>query len=321
MFSLIRYPSLLSCFLFDVLIPTLNEWKEREKGNTMSRRIDAAAVGRILESILFLRSASLTELVGGEKAPLTLPHGSRCDRSNPTKAESAMQSAQEYVRDSILAAVEIEAASPPLTESALTAEEGALSACMTNAGALTEKAWQPRKEIGSALEGRDLHQVDLAGVRLSASFNRSNLADATLVGSYFAHCTFNSCVLRRADLSGGQFHSCTFMSADAGSVKARRAHFSHCVFHRADLCDWDAAGATFFRCSFTMSDLSRWRVDGQTTVITPTDWGRCRRLDWQMKPGSRQRECRVVCDAHAVHARSLGPPQKSACRFVTKEKW
>lgn len=281
----------------------------------MSRRVDAAAVGRILESVLLLRSAKLTELVKEEKrtrilSSQPLPH------SAAAPLETAAQSAQDYLRACILDAVEVKAApSSPSDESALTIVENALPANATATTASVGKAsWQPRREIGSALEGRDLYQVDLSGARLSASFNRSNLASSNLIGSYFAHCTFNSCTLHLADLSGCQFHSCTFMSTNANAIKARRALFSHCVFHRADLRDWDAAGATFFQCSFTMSDLSRWHVDGQTTIIQPTDWGRCRRLDWQMKPGSGVRECRVFGDANVMHALSLGPAHKSACQ-------
>ncbi|KPA81226.1 hypothetical protein ABB37_03646 [Leptomonas pyrrhocoris] len=278
----------------------------------MGRRIDSAAVGRILESVLLLRSARLTGILSRGESPLLPPHSSTAIAGARLEAESAIRSAREYLRDALLDAVEIEASSS--AGSSLVVVEDPRLASSKKGVMLTEKTWEPRKEIGSVLEGRDLRQMDLSGARLSASFNRSDLTDAALVGSYFAHCTFNSCVVHNADLSGGQFHSCTFMSTDASRVTARRAHFSHCTFHRADLCDWDACGATFFQCSFTMSDLSRWHVDGQTTVIKPVDWGRCRRLNWTMKPGSGLRECRVVGDVNAMGALSLGPPHRPGCR-------
>ncbi|KPI84171.1 hypothetical protein ABL78_6777 [Leptomonas seymouri] len=284
----------------------------------MSRRMDSAAVGRILEAVLLLRSARITALVNSGESPTLPPRSSVRSADSRLEVDSAVRSAQENARDALLDAVEIEASSP--AGSALTVAKDPRSTSSEEAAMFTRRMWQPRKEIGSVLEGRDLRHMDLSGVRLSASFNRCDLADAALVGSYFANCTFNACALHRADLSGGQFHSCTFVSTDASGATACRAHFSHCTFHRADLCNWDASGATFFQCSFTMSDLSRWRVDGQTTVIKPIDWGRCRRLNWSMKPGSGLRECRVVGDLNTVNALSLPPPQKSACRPLFNSK-
>lgn len=286
----------------------------------MSRRVDAAAVSRILESVFLLRSAKLTGLVASAKAPRFSHDAQRQGAATHSSVNEAVRSAKDYFRDSILDAVEIEAPPAPSSESALAVVQTSLTTIDNDITAPSAKSWQPRREVGTVLEGRDLSSLDLSGVRLSASFNRSSLAHASLTGSYFAHCTFNSCDLRGADLAGCQFHSCTFMSADARDVNAHRAHFSHCTFHRADLCSWNATGATFFQCAFTLSDLTRWKVDGQTTVIKPTDWGRCRRLDWQMKPGSTVRQCRVVGDMSAVHALSLGPAHASACQRAFKTK-
>lgn len=266
----------------------------------MSRRVNAAAVGQILESLFLLRSSRLAE--SAVTGPLSTPHSA---------TEEATSAARGLLRDSLLAAVEIAASDAEGTSLAVTGQAVTLSKAPVPSGTA---AWVPRAEVGTVLEGRDLHLIDLSGARLSASFNRSDLTEALFLGTCAAHCTFNSCELRRADLSGAQFHSCTFLSADATGVVARRAHFSHCVFHRADLSDWDASGATFFQCTFTLSDLSRWLVDGQTTVVKPTGWGRCRRLEWRMKPGSAVRECRVVGDAGAAGALSLAPAARSACR-------
>lgn len=277
----------------------------------MSRRIDSRAVARILEAAFLLRSARLSTLASdGQTAPSS-SQTSGHSAGTRSATDPATRSARGYLRESVLNAVEIGASSS--RGSALTVAEESHLARKKDAAAVAERLWRPRKEIGTALEGRDLHLIDLSGARLSASFNRSNLSGAVLAGCYFAHCTFNSCVLRTADLSGGEFHSCTFMSTDAENVKACRAHFSHCTFHRANLCNWDASGATFFQCSFTMSDLSRWHVDGQTTVIKPADWGRCRRLSWRMAPRSGVRGCSVIGDSKTMHALSLGPPQQSAC--------
>ncbi|KAK7199989.1 Pentapeptide repeats (9 copies) [Novymonas esmeraldas] len=269
----------------------------------MSRHANAAAAGRILESLFLLRSSRLVESVTDGPAPAP----------DSSSEEGATHSARQLLREAVLGAVEIEAVAGNTHTSVPAVQPSPLTKGHA-APALSATAWRPRREIGTVLEGRDLHKIDLAGGRVSASFSRSDLSESLLLGTYFANCTFNSCDLCRADMSGAQFHSCTFLSADATAAVARRAHFSHCVFHRADLSDWDAAGATFFQCSFAMSDLSRWHVDGQTTVVKPTDWGRCRRLDWVMKPGSPSRQCRVVGDASATAALSLAPAEESACR-------
>ncbi|KAG5464102.1 hypothetical protein LSCM1_00282 [Leishmania martiniquensis] len=277
----------------------------------MSRRVNAAAIGKILEALFLLRSSRLAETFTTEFVPSV---SSDCSaQESGSNSGAAVDCARSLLRDSVLSAVEIESTQAgPSSLLTVQADPSAI-ARRSSVPSSSATAWCPRREIGTVLEGRDLQGIDLSGTRLSASFNRSDLSEANLLGTYFAHCTFNSCDLRKANLAGTQFHSCTFLSTDASAATACQALFSHCVFHRADLSEWDAAGATFFQCSFTLSDLSRWSVDGQTTVVKPTDWGRCRRLDWIMKPGSSVRECRVVGDANATRALSLAPAEGSSC--------
>ncbi|GET93346.1 hypothetical protein, conserved [Leishmania tarentolae] len=284
---------------------------ERRDCAAMSRRVNAEAVGQILEALFLLRSSRLAETSTAESAS-SVALG--CSTPKPgSTSKAAVDSARRLLRGCVLTAVEIEPMHPD--PSSLLVIEGDPSTAVKRSPFSSSSAavWRPRKEIGTVLEGRDLHRIDLSGTRLSASFNRSDLSEAILLGTYFAHSTFNLCDLRRANLSGAEFHSCTFLSTNASAAVARRAHFSHCTFHRADLSNWDAAGATFFQCSFTLSDLSRWSLDGQTTVVNPTNWGRCRRLDWVMKPGSSVRECCVIGDANTTNALSLAPAEKSSC--------
>ncbi|CBZ26120.1 conserved hypothetical protein [Leishmania mexicana MHOM/GT/2001/U1103] len=284
---------------------------ERRDCAAMSRRVNAEAVGQILEALFLLRSSRLAETTTTGSAS-SVPSG--CSTPEPgSTSEDAVDCARRLLRDCVLTAVEIEPAQPDPSSLLAVEADPSIAVKKSHFSLSSAAAWRPRREIGAVLEGRDLHRIDLSGTRLSASFNRSDLSEAVLLGTYFAHCTFNLCDLRRANMAGAQFHSCTFLSTDMSAAAVRRAHFSHCIFHRADLSDWDAAGATFFQCSFTLSDLSRWSLDGQTTVVSPTDWGRCRRLDWVMKPGSSVRECRVVGDANATTALSLAPAEKSSC--------
>ncbi|KAG5465575.1 hypothetical protein CUR178_00282 [Leishmania enriettii] len=279
----------------------------------MSRRVNAAAVGQILEALFLLRSSRLTEASTIGLAPSV---SSECSTQvSGSTSGAAVDCARSLLRDCVLTAVEIESAQADPSSTLTIQADPSVTAEKSTLPLNSAAAWRPRKEIGTVLEGRDLHRINLSGTRLSASFNRSDLSEATFLGTYFAHCTFNSCDLRSASLEGAQFHSCTFLSTGASAAVARRALFSHCVFHRADLSDWDAAGAIFFHCSFALSDLSRWSVDGQTTMVRPTDWGRCRRLDWTMKPGSSARECRVIGDANTTRALSLAPAERSSCHL------
>ncbi|CAJ1012758.1 putative Pentapeptide repeat (8 copies)/Pentapeptide repeat (9 copies) [Leishmania naiffi] len=279
----------------------------------MSRRVNTEAMGQILEALFLLRSSRLAEASTDGSAPSVSSEYST--QKTSLTSGTAVDCARHLLRDSVLSAIEIESTQPDSSSLLIIKADPSVTAKKSAYSLSSSAAWRPRKEIGTVLEGRDLHRIDLSGTRLSASFNRSDLSEAILIGTYFAHCTFNLCDLRKANLAGAQFYSCTFLSTDASAAAARRAHFSHCVFHRADLSDWDAAGATFFQCSFTLSDLSRWSVDGQTTVVKPTSWGRCRRLDWVMRPGSSVRECRVVGDANTTTALSLAPAEKSSCNL------
>ncbi|KAG5490148.1 hypothetical protein JKF63_00267 [Porcisia hertigi] len=282
----------------------------------MSRRVNAAAISQILEAFFLLRSSRLAEFstVGSERSASSVSS----TQEPASTSKYALDCARCLLRESLLSAVEIEGIQSG-SSSLLAVETNPSLADKKSTPSSSAPAWRPRREIGTVLEGRDLHRIDLSGTRLSASFNRVDLSEALLLGTYFAHCTFNSSDLRKANLAGAQFHSCTFLSTDASDVIACRAYFSHCVFHRADLSHWDAAGATFFQCSFTMSDLSHWYVDGQTVVVKPIDWGRCRRLDWVMKPGSSLRECRVVGDASAMSSASLAPAEKSSCHPLRRQ--
>ncbi|CAJ09227.1 conserved hypothetical protein [Leishmania major strain Friedlin] len=307
---------LFFCFLISHHLSTLPNTEaallhERRDCAAMSRRVNTEAVSQILEALVLLRSSRLAETSTAGSASSVSSGYSTLEPGSTS--EAAVDCARRLLRDCVVSAIEIEPTQPDPSSLLVAEADPSMAAKKSPFSLSSAAAWRPRREIGAVLEGRDLHRIDLSGTRLSASFNRSDLSEAVLLGTYFAHCTFNLCDLRKANMAGAQFHSCTFLSTDASAAAARRAHFSHCMFHRADLSDWDAAGATFFQCSFTLSDLSRWSLDGQTTVVSPTDWGRCRRLDWVMKPGSSVRECRVFGDANAANALSLAPAEKSSC--------
>lgn len=287
-------------------------------GPQMSLRVSTAIVGELLEALFLLRSCRLHAL---PQKNSTKPKQLAQSDLLPIPESPAVEAAKDLVRAIVLEATEIETSTSPSLPSE--SQNGSavihpVSSAVSGStiAAAGAKKLHPRYEIGTALEGRDLRRIDLAGSRITFSVNRSDLSGASFVGTFFAHCTFNVSSLYGAEISGAKFSSCTFVGTSAVGVVARCSHFSHCIFQRADLRQWDSSGATFFRCSFTLCDMSQWKVDGQTTIISPIDWARCRRLDWIMHPGSRVRECRVVNEnGSAEHALSLPPREgpRSSC--------
>lgn len=275
----------------------------------MERRLSRPAISAILEALRTHRKAALLSLPCSTpcfRAALPLPlDGSSTQQ--PDRGLSALTDVEKLTRDAVREAVlrasEIQRAPSPTSS---THDE--------TWGTKNAKASTPQAEVGSVLEGRRLHQLDLSGTRLAASFNRSDLSQCNFTGSYVAHSTFNLARLRCADLSGAQVHSCTFYSCDAVGVNARRARFSHCVFRQADLRGWCVCGATFFHCTFTLCDLSEWEFDGETVVVEPTDWSRCRRLKWRTSKSCPLHECRVV-GPHAARALSLPPATRTGPTF------
>lgn len=251
----------------------------------MQRKLAVASIASILEALSIKREATLLALASEDGATAEEPSPCHSPRPHSTSLPPAVMSAEllcnDVVQQSVLEAVTLQTRPVPGQPVAAKAE------------------------IGSALEGRRLCGLSLDGARLTSSFNRSDLTESSWRRTYVVYTTFNLSCLHQACLRDAQFHSCTFIGVDAVRVDARGGRFSHCVFRQADLRLWNVCGAIFFGCTFTLSDLTGWTFDGQTTVLEPVDWGRCRRLDWTAGPGSTCGS--VFVPGHHVQALSLPP--------------
>lgn len=137
-------------------------------------------------------------------------------------------------------------------------------------------------EIGLALEGRDLSDMDLSHLRkpILVSFRRCDLSRAHLDKTTFrSPAAFDSSICRRASMIEAQFHGVTFAAADVQSCDLRLARFKSCIFDRCDFRRCDMRGATFAQCRFTQCDFSESTLDKDTAFIFPEDWHACRRFD------------------------------------------
>ncbi|ESL12185.1 hypothetical protein TRSC58_00052 [Trypanosoma rangeli SC58] len=255
----------------------------------MERRLRRTAMMQVLDALNLQRKAALLSLPFEASLSTRFSHHASAAPSPASRLlGTSLDTEKEvmpFVRDAVLQALE---PSP-----------------RTHADGKPEPEWP---DVGTLMEGRRLVGIDLACTRLSGTFNRCDLSGSNFTGAFADHGTFNLTRMQGCSLAGAQFHSCTFLAADAAGVDARRGRFSQCVFCRANLIDWDVRGASFYRCVFTMSDLSRWVYDGQTTVMEPVDWGRCRRLGWST-PAQDCGDCRVVGKASgALSLRPREPP-------------
>lgn len=292
----------------------------------MNRHLNSLAIVKIIDALNIRRQAALLSLPYVEGDEVIMRKRRRHDFPSTAYARqmtaplNAERECNELVEAAIADAISLQ---PPqkseaTRESALSLSESSLvppqrgdndSDGTRGSAKLPSQQPTPCAEIGSALEGRRLQGLALDGLRFTASFNRSDLSLCSLKRCYAVYSTFNLARLNEVNLSGAQVHSCTFVGAEARHVMALNCRFSHCQFKQCDMHNWDVRGATFFRCSFSLSDLSGWVYDGQTTVIEPVDWSRCRRLAWHVNSQLPVGDCRVVGKG-TEKALSLPPPAK-----------
>ncbi|ORC85229.1 uncharacterized protein TM35_000372020 [Trypanosoma theileri] len=232
----------------------------------MERRLNRTLMAQVMDAINIQRKAALLSLPFESSLASSYTSSKTNSASSMRLLDGPLSTEREvmpFLRDAVLEAIERPLESPDWN--------------------------QERKsnvEVGTILEGRRLVGLNLACARLCGSFNRSDLSGTDFTDAFASHSTFNLARMPRCCLTGAQFHSCTFLATEASYVDARSGRFSHCVFRRTDMTGWDVRGATFYNCDFTMSELSDWVYDGQTIVVAPVGWSRCRRLGWDARGNS-----------------------------------
>nr|CCC93876.1 unnamed protein product [Trypanosoma congolense IL3000] len=251
-----------------------------ETYHVMKQQLSRTAIARLIDAFNIQRKTALLSLLLKSESEVGGGAGITTREASPPLQPSGLlrrpleleQNVLPFVRDTFLGTME--------SGLVRAAREG------VSPGAKTEN--------GNVMEGRRLVSLDLACTRLSTSFNRCDLSNAIFIDALVDHCTFNLASMACCNLAGAQFHSCTFLATDAVGIDARRGRFSYCNFCRANMIGWDVRGATFYRCSFALCDMSQWVYDGQTTVVEPVSWERCRRTKWMKTGTNNTGEFRVV---------------------------